>query len=68
MKTVNINKANFQELMTIVHIGPQRALEITRLRPFKDVYELTAVKGLGSKRMDAILAEGKATVETIKKK
>ena len=31
---VNINTASFEELQRIIHIGPDRAAEIIRLRPF----------------------------------
>lgn len=58
MGAVNINKAKLQELQCLKGIGPVRAQEITGNRPYRDVYELSKVAGLGKKRMDAIIKQG----------
>lgn len=60
---VNINNATYKELLSIVHIGPQRAKDIIaqreiRPRPFKDIYELSSLTGFGKKRIDDIINEG----------
>ena len=51
---ININRASFEELQKIIHIGPKRAQKIIDNRPFKDIYELSLVKGLGKIRMNKI--------------
>lgn len=58
METININKASLQDLQSLKGIGPVRAHEIAENRPYKDVYELSKVWGLGKKRMDAIIKQG----------
>jgi DNA uptake protein ComE-like DNA-binding protein len=58
MKKININYCSKEELITIVHVGIKRAEEIIKLRPFKDIYEISNVKGLGKKRMQDILEQG----------
>jgi len=60
---VNINTATVEELQQIVHIGPARAEEIVRLRPFKSLDDLGRVRGLGPSRVADIKAEGVAYVE-----
>ena len=55
---ININKASAVELQQIIHIGKVRALKIISRRPFKDIYELSNVLGLGTKRMEAIIKQG----------
>jgi competence protein ComEC len=57
---ININSASETDLQKIIHIGPVRALKIINHRPFRDIYELSNVLGLGKKRMDQILAQGLA--------
>ena len=59
---ININKASVQELIKIKFIGAIRAAKIVEKRPYKDIYELSNAAGLGRKRIDAIIAEGKATI------
>jgi competence ComEA-like helix-hairpin-helix protein len=54
---VNINRASLKDLQRIVHIGPKRAGKIIARRPFRDIFELSNVLGLGEKRMKAILAQ-----------
>jgi DNA uptake protein ComE-like DNA-binding protein len=63
---VNINTANADDLISIVHIGSGRAQLIIERRneaKFKDLYELSTVRGFGKKRIDDILKEGKLTCE-----
>jgi competence protein ComEC len=62
MKKVNINKASLKDLERIIHIGPRRAQEIIDGRPYRDVYELSAVTNLGMIRMGHIISQGVATV------
>ncbi|MFL2099526.1 MBL fold metallo-hydrolase [Desemzia sp. FAM 23991] len=59
---ININTASYEELLEIVHIGPERAEEIIALRPFERVEELSEVNGIGAARLDDILTEGKVYV------
>ncbi len=61
MKT-NINKAGFEELVAISGIGPVlagRIIEYRQENKFKDVYELSNIKGLGRKRMSDIIDQDK---------
>lgn len=60
---VNINTATVDELQLIVHIGPERAQEIIRLRPFISLDDLTLVTGIGLGRLADIKAQGVAYVE-----
>jgi competence protein ComEC len=55
---VNLNSCTLKDLQQIIHIGPVRAKKIISRRPFKDIYELSNVLGLGKKRMDAIFKQG----------
>jgi DNA uptake protein ComE-like DNA-binding protein len=57
METINVNKAPAAYLMQIIHIGAKRADKIIAGRPFRDLYELSKVAGLGKKRMDDILKQ-----------
>jgi DNA uptake protein ComE-like DNA-binding protein len=58
MEKVNLNKSHESELTKIIHIGPVRAEKIVKRRPYKDIYELSNVLGLGRKRMDQIFQQG----------
>ncbi|MBM6615573.1 MBL fold metallo-hydrolase [Desemzia sp. RIT804] len=60
--SIDINTASYEELLEIVHIGPERAEEIMALRPFETVEALSQVNGIGSARLEDILVEGKAYV------
>ncbi|MFW0861684.1 MAG: helix-hairpin-helix domain-containing protein [Dethiobacter sp.] len=42
---ININTANVEQLQEIIHIGPVRAKEIIRLRPFDSIDDLVRVSG-----------------------
>ena len=52
---INVNKATIEELQKIVHIGPVRAQKIIENRPFRDIYELSKILGIGNKRMQDII-------------
>jgi DNA uptake protein ComE-like DNA-binding protein len=60
---VNINTASEKKLQQIVHIGPVRAKEIIRLRPFNSVGELRKVNGISTKRLKDIKDQGLAYVD-----
>ena len=60
---ININTASFEQLQEIVHIGPARAEDIIRLRPFSSLDGLSRVTGIGPARLRDIKDEGKAYVE-----
>ncbi len=62
-ENININTASLEELQEIVHIGPDRAQEISNLRPFTSLDGLTQVTGIGPSRLQDIKDEGKAYVE-----
>lgn len=62
MDKVNINSASVEELIQIIHIGKKRAEKLIDRRPYKDIFELSNVLGLGYKRMLDILNQKKATV------
>ena len=62
MEKININTATAEELTKIRHIGKKRAQKIIKKRPYKDIFELSNVLGLGHKRMTDIIEEGKAVV------
>jgi len=59
---VDINKAGIVELQRIVHIGEKRARKILTRRPYRDIYELSNVLGLGRKRMADIIRQNIAVV------
>jgi competence protein ComEC len=48
---ININTASLEELLLIVHIGPERAGQIISLRPFLSVDDLVRVDGIGPARL-----------------
>jgi len=60
---VDINSASFEELQAIIHIGPARAEELIRLRPFKSVDGLTRIDGIGPARLEDIKEQGLACVK-----
>jgi len=51
---ININEATLEELQYIIHIGPERARQIIRLRPFESIDDLIRVDGIGPARLEAI--------------
>jgi competence protein ComEC len=60
---VDINSADAEELQRIIHIGPARAEDIIRLRPFSSVDDLTRVSGIGPARLADIEEQGIACVD-----
>ncbi len=62
---IDINTASETELQEIIHIGQARAKKIVVGRPYKDLFELSNVKGLGKKRMWDIINQDKAAAQTI---
>ncbi|MGE4357362.1 MAG: ComEA family DNA-binding protein [Candidatus Omnitrophota bacterium] len=58
VKKVNINSANFSELVSIPGIGPVLAESILEYRkkegPFRNLDQLKNVKGIGEKKLKAI--------------
>lgn len=59
---VDISSAGFDQLLLIIHIGPERANQILSLRPFSSVDAMERVTGIGSARLADIKAEGVACV------
>lgn len=59
---VNINTAPQEEIEKIIHIGPERAEEVIRLRPFDSIEDLKRINGLGPARLKDIIEEGLACV------
>jgi len=55
---VDLNSATVDQLDDIVHIGPARAADIVRLRPFSSVDDLVRVPGISSARLRDIVAQG----------
>lgn len=62
---VDLNTASLEELQRIVHIGPERALEIVRLRPLSSVDDLVNVSGIGPARLADIKKQGLACVKGV---
>lgn len=52
---ININRATEKELQSLYRIGPVRAKKIIANRPYRDIYELSKVRGLGKHTMDSII-------------
>ena len=61
---IDLNRATEIELQHIIHIGSQRAKDIIEGRPYRDLFELSNVKGLGKKRMWDIINQGYAVAQT----
>jgi beta-lactamase superfamily II metal-dependent hydrolase len=59
---VDINSAGFDQLLLIIHIGPDRANQILDLRPFSSVDSMERISGIGPARLADIKAEGVACV------
>jgi len=60
---VDINTASKEELTRIVHIGPARAEEIIKMRPFYSLDDLLKVTGIGEKTLNDIKNQGLAYVD-----
>ncbi len=56
--TININRANFEQLQRLPNIGPKLAERIIKFReqngPFKSVEDLDKVEGIGSKTIEKL--------------
>ncbi|PTL38128.1 MBL fold metallo-hydrolase [Alkalicoccus saliphilus] len=59
---VDINTASVEELQRIHQIGPDRAEQITSLRPFTSIQDMTRINGIGEARIAEIKEEGVACV------
>lgn len=62
---VDVNSASYQELQRIQYVNPIRAktiLELRMSRPFRDLDELTQVKGISSYRVKDIRRQGVACI------
>ena len=57
-----MNSATVEKLDEIIHIGPERAAQIINLRPFSSLDDLVRTKGIATKRLADIKAEGLACV------
>ncbi|CAN5839021.1 hypothetical protein BH23ACT5_BH23ACT5_21180 [soil metagenome] len=57
---VDINAAGFDDLQRIIHIGPDRAEQILRLRPFESVDSMDRISGIGPARLADIKSQGVA--------
>ena len=53
---IDLNSASREELETIPHLGPERAEEVMAMRPFSELSDLTAIRGIGPKRLETIQA------------
>ncbi len=62
---VNINNASKDDLTKIIHIGPARAKEIIKLRPFRSIDDLIRTPGIGEKIVMDIKIQGIAYVDII---
>jgi len=62
MKQININRAELKELQTLPNIGPIRAQKIINKRPYRDIYKLSKVLGIGKVTMEKILKNNLITV------
>ena len=51
MTKVNINKAWVKELVSLKYVGVKTAQWIIAGRPYKDVHELSDVRGIGKVKM-----------------
>ena len=59
---VDVNSASVEKLDDIIHIGPERAAQIIQLRPFTSLDDLVRIKGIATKRLADIKAQGLACV------
>ncbi|MCT2537708.1 MBL fold metallo-hydrolase [Aquibacillus koreensis] len=59
---VNINTAPIDELESIIHIGPERAKDLVKQRPYQSVDNLTKINGIGPARIADIKTEGIACI------
>jgi len=63
VEKIDINTAPLDDLVKIIHIGEQRALELISLRPFSSLDDLIRIKGIGPVRVEDIKKQGLAYIE-----
>ncbi len=61
---VDLNTASYEQLLSIVHIGPERARQIVALRPLGSLDDLLKVEGIGPSRLDDIRIQNIAIVKS----
>lgn len=61
---INVNTATEEELIAIKHVGPTIAQRIVAFRPYKTFDEFIQITNLKGKRVQDIINEGFAFVET----
>lgn len=59
---IDLNTATKEALTEIAHIGPERAEEIIKKRPYHSLKQLKNIKGIGKGRLNDILKEERACV------
>ncbi|MDT8860109.1 MBL fold metallo-hydrolase [Alkalihalobacillus sp. MEB130] len=59
---IDINDASVTALEEIIHIGPERAMQVVQLRPFETLSDLDQISGLGSARVADIKEENLACI------
>jgi competence protein ComEC len=57
---IDLDTASLERLQEIVHIGPERAAEIVRLRPWSSLEALRRIDGIGPARLRDIVEQGLA--------
>ena len=60
---VDINLANIDDLMSIIHIGEARATELIQLRPYRTLDDLTRINGIAASRLNDIKNQGIACID-----
>ncbi|MDV2684946.1 MBL fold metallo-hydrolase [Alkalihalophilus lindianensis] len=60
---IHLNEATIEELVTIVHIGEERAEQIVAMRPINQIEQLTDIQGIGQGRLSDIVAEELACLD-----
>lgn len=55
---IDLNRSSADKLADLPHIGPSRAARIIEMRPWRDVMNMTRVRGIGSGRLGDILESG----------
>ena len=60
---ININTASIHRLQEIIHISAARANQLTALRPFRSLEDLSRITGIGAARVRDIIEQGLAYVE-----
>src|SRR5699024_1341883 len=57
---ININQATKYYVQQIKHIGPERAEDLIKQRPYSSVDDLTKINGIGPARIEDIKEQGLA--------